>query len=199
MVDLSKIHIKDKIVNGETHQFLLLLHHKLITEPLNYFTSYQEFLFSMDENKYSIMGYFDDSFKIDNNFTFMIEYPEYNCFVFFQQEKNPMNTENNADVGYLFVNNTCNETIEFKGLTKSQGGAYLDGTNEEEYPAYWYYGIGQIKGWSGHQIPGFLREQTPMIMEVNFWVKLNNLSLLKRFIKQPTCRGKIYYRPLFYS
>ena len=99
----------------------------------------------------------------------------------------------------LFVNNTCNETIEFKGLTKSQGGAYLDGTNEEEYPAYWYYGIGQIKGWSVHQIPGFLREQTPKIMEVNFWVKLNNLSLLKRFIKQPTCRGKIYYRPLFYS
>ena len=77
MVDLSKIHIKDKIVNGETHQFLLLLHHKLITEPLNYFTSYQEFLFSVDENKYSIMGYFDDSFKIDNNFIFMIEYPEY--------------------------------------------------------------------------------------------------------------------------
>ena len=196
MVSLSKVHVQDKIVNGEIHQFLLLFHHKLITEPLNYFTSYQEFLFSMDENKYSVMEYFDDSFKIENEFTFMIEYPEHNCFVFFQQEKNPLNTENNADVGHLFVNNTCDENVEFKGLTKSQGNAYLDGANEEEHPHYWHYGIGQKGDWSGHdQMAGFKGDLTPKIMEVNFWVKLKNLSLLERFIKKITCRGKIAFRP----
>ena len=195
MVSLSQVHVQDKTVNGETHQFLLLFHHKLITEPLNYFKSYQEFLFSMDVNKYSVMRYFDDSFKIENNFTFMIEYPEHKCFVFFQQEKNPMITESNADVGYLFVNNTCDENIEFKGLTKSNGNAYLDGANDVEHQHYWSYAIGQTGNTAGYnQIPGFRKEVTQKIMEVNFWVKLKNLSLLERFITTITCRGKMYFR-----
>ena len=197
MVSLSKIHVEDKTVNGETHQFLLLVHHKLTPEQNNYFQTYEEFLFSIDVNKYSVMGYFDDSFKIENNFTFLIEYPEYQCFVFFQQEKNPIHTSNNGDVGYFFVNNTCEEDVEFKGLTTSQGNSFLDGVNDKEHPNYWHYAIGQTRDWhrdAHNQIPGFKLGYTPKIMEVNFWVKLKNLSLLERFIKTITCRGKMFSR-----
>ena len=195
MVGLSNIHIKSQIVNGETHQFLLLLHHKLVEGQFTYFTSYQECLLSLNENKYSILEYFDDSFKIDGKFTFMIEYPDCNCFVFFQQEKNPLNTPNNADVGHLFVNNTCKGNIEFKGLTLNNYGAFLDGCNDEEKPNDWFYAIGQRNPWAYHQLAGFIYAYTPKIMEVNFYVKLKNLSLLERFVKKSTCRGNVYHRP----
>ena len=192
MVKLSNVYIENKVIDNTKHQFLLLFHHKLVNR--NYFNSYSEFLLSNKENKYSIFGYFDDSFKVENKFWLMYEWPEAQCYMFFNQDKNPLNAEPNSDVGSNVTTITCsNANIKFSGLTKYGNDiTYLDGTNDPKDPGAWYYAIGQISDWSGKdQIPCFKGGTDPALTEVKLWVKINDLSQLSRFVSCYSCKQRL--------
>ena len=172
MVHFANAKYAHKIIHGESHLFLLLLHHKL--EQNNFFNSYNEFLSTNSNNKYSFLSHFDDSFKIQNKFMLLLEYPETSCHVFFEQNQNPLNAAPNSDVGVIVYNNSCPYNVEFTGLTKySEQTTYLDGTNKPGLSHWWYYAIGQRDLWNNElQIPAYVEEKTPKIMELNLWVKI---------------------------
>ena len=184
--------IKDLTINGESHKFLLLFHHKL--ENANFFTDYNDFLFSNTQNKFSIFGYFNDFFKIGTNFSFLFEYPEHDCHLFWHQEENPLKTEHNSKVNYDIKSQTCPNPCNFTGLTKFRyGNCFLDGSAFPDNLDYWYYAVGQTTNWDDDfQIPGFERDKSPIIKEVNLWIEIQDLSILNRLFPKITCNQRIF-------
>ena len=81
--------------DGESGDYLLLFHHNISQGHV--FTRMNDFLYSNTAMKYSIFGYFDDSFKFDGRvFEFFIEYPEQNTHAFWTQTVNPLNAEHDS-------------------------------------------------------------------------------------------------------
>ena len=196
---LSEIYVRDKEINGEIHQFILLFHHKLVDQ--NYFTTNSDFLFANSQNKYSLFGYFDDSFSFNGYFHFLYEWPEKNCLLFFKQLENPLKTSHNMVVSFDINYTNCTEPKQqFSGTTlfKENSSTFLDGTNDVNAPDHYFYAIGQRSQWSGSdQLAGYSTQKGEVIKEVNFWVKLNNLSPLKRFVNCLTCKQSLSIRLSF--
>ena len=194
MVLLPFLKIKEKIINEEQQQFLLLFHHKL--ENNNFFTDYNNFLYSIKKNKYSLMKFLDGSLKIGEYFTFLIEYPESNCFLYWNQKVNPLDAEHNSEVSIDSLLNTCPNAFEFKGLTKydKQSYTFLDGTADQIYQQYWLYSIGQRTNWEGrYQMPGFSDSMNPILTEVALWIKFNNMSILSHFVINFTLKMRHFF------
>ena len=190
MKKIRNVYFQEKYIENGLHKFLLLFHFKI--ENKNYFTTYNEFLYTNSKNKYSILGYLDDSFKIDlNSFHFLIEYPETSCYISFTQNVNPLNAPHNSQVGYDNSITNCTLKVPFSGLTKFNGSnTYLDGYNQAEYDSIWHYPIGQRTVWvSGHhQIPAYLDVYEPKITEVNFWIKINSLAIIDKIKSFYSCK-----------
>ena len=195
MKKIRNFYIKEKIIDDELHQFLLLFHFKI--QDKNYFNTYNEFLYSNTKNKYSLFGFFDDSFKIVDNFVFLMEYPETSCYLYFQQNINPLQAVPNSNVGFLLKKSTCEATpgTIFSGLTKHDDFySYLDGINDKENPNYWYYSLGQKSEWLNlDQIPAYALLTTPIIKEVNLFIEINSLSIIEKFQTFYSCKGKLSF------
>ena len=195
MKKVRNILLEEKIIEDELHHFLLLFHSKFENE--NYFTSYDEFLYTNTKNKYSLFGFLDDSFKNENDsFVFLMEYPDTSCYFYFQQNINPLQAEPNSEVGFTQISTTCSSiTITFSGLTKfNDTCSYLDGfiPSDENEPDYWHYALGQRCTWGllgENQIPAYTTSEN--ITEVNLFIEINSVSVLAKFQTFYSCGEKV--------
>ena len=189
MFKIRNYYLKEKPISEKVHQFLLL--HPFKIENNNYFKSYNELLFSNDKNKYSVFGYFDSDFRIRReenanlSYVFLLEYPDIESYIYFEQKENPLTAEHNTDVGLTIINSTMpSGDRAFSGFTKyggSYNSTYLDGFNNDNYPDFWFYAIGQRYSWTNGLIPAHTENKTPKIYEVNLWAEIHDLSILDKF------------------
>ena len=191
------IYLKKSIINDVAYHFLLLHHFKI--ENSQYFKTQEEILFGQSKNKYSILGYLDDSFKVKNKFVFLMEYPEGDCAIFFEQDINPVIAEPDQFVNMKNRGLECLGNIPFSGLTRSttESRTFIDGViRNESQNRIWYYPIGQKQGNGGDIIPSYSEPQNPKITEVNLWIQIEDFSLLSRFKSILTCKPSIKFTHL---
>ena len=150
-----------------------------------FFINENDVLYNNNENKFSILGYIDDTWKINNYFEFLLEYPEVIGCNIWKQSINPrFNSEigdNQKAIGYIGINISWTLS-NWGGLVKSNPGTdtYLDGSTGGI--GYWWYSIGSFKPYS-NGIPG---PNDIVVTKVLLWIKvLNNdliiISKLKKF------------------
>ena len=183
------IYLKEKIIDGQFYQFLLLHHFKIVNN--NYFKTEREFLYANQENKYSMFGYFDETLMIDKKFVFLLEYPDGKCFYLFEQTQNPLKINDNEDSGYNDLKHDCEGINSFQGLAKSnnENTTFLDGSiAASDNLKFWHFPIGQKVGWMNQsRIPAYDTIDGIQLKEVNLWIQINNFSLLSRFKYRFSC------------
>ena len=167
------VYLKDKKINNVEHHFLLL--HYFDSSNGNLFTSDEEVLRSFKPNKYSILGYFDDSFSISNKFVFLLEYPDVDCAYYFQQDFNPLKTTHDQQVNMVNKGLSCPEEGSriFSGFTRFQSPdlALMDGIiSNHIYQYYWFFPIGQREKYGNNSTPVFLQQYQSE--ELNYGLKL---------------------------
>ena len=104
------------------------------------------------EFKYSILDKINPSMKIKKKYEFIMEFPDDNVYIRWEQNRNPvkeLDGKNQADGFKMISNNLPSQNSEFRGLTRStirdsDGvlSCFLDG-NPMSYK--WYYAIGMYK------------------------------------------------------
>lgn len=185
--------------DGKIGDYLLIFHHNISKGDV--FLSVKDFLFANEENKYSIFGFIDDSFKYDGKkFEFLMEYPDDNTHGFWLQNINPWKAEPDSDVGYIDKGKNFKGMLEFTGLTRhSSVYSFLDGISRNI--GEWYYSIGLREPWGKHNsIPGSYAGENPPIYEVFLWMRIPSFSFLKaKSFGVLTCRQKMHlsFRWLF--
>ena len=133
-----------------------------------------------------------------------MEYPDTSCYLYFQQNINPLQAEPNSNVGNILKQSTCSpKTVTFSGLTKYDGTcSYLDGFNDIEHQEWWHYPLGQKCEWLNlDQIPGYSLETSIKLNEVNLFIEINSLSILEKFQSFYSCKGKFsfhFFPSLYY-
>ena len=166
--------------NGKFFQYfgknywMLLYHYNSKEESA--FTP-ENVLFSTKNDKYSILGILDDSYKEYGKFEFLLEYPSLNLRNQWLQSANPIITletdgSGSPVSGYqpISVNMT---TRYFGGLIKSSRTnvnpplTFIDGST---YHSNWYYSIGTYSLYSDGTYPG--PSETQSVYESVLWIKV---------------------------
>ena len=181
--------------NGNTQdRFLLIFRHN--TQIKDWFTTEEEFKFANSLHKYSIFGYINDDFKVSGVFEFIMEYPEISMYGHWTQKLNPLYAANNSDVGAEEKGSTWDAEVSFNGLriSERQESCYLDGTDEYDQNNHyyrWYYAIGMKTSWSQNIMPAFYYNSDKFSFhEVLLWIRIEDLSLIKRIQFGYTCGCK---------
>ena len=201
MLSQKLIHTKTENINNKNHNFLLIHHFQI--KNSNYFSSEEELLFNINENKFSIFGCLSDKFQINNRFIFLLEYPEHNCHYYFSQNTNPLNTVTDQNIDMQSLDDeTCKGSVSFIGLTRTNTNypSFLDGSRTSSNQR-WYFPIGQKGAWNGaHQMPAFDREQRTKITCVDLWVEIGDMSIINRLFRYYTCKNHqaTHYRLLYF-
>ena len=161
--------------NGRYYQYfskcywMLLYHYNSKTETP--FTS-SNVEFSYLNDKYSILGALDDSYRQYGKFEFLLEYPSLNLRNHWLQTANPITTQETASTGYsvdgyqaISVNMTTNH---FGGLVKSTTAShtFLDGSTN---CGNWYYSIGTYLLYDAGNYPG--PEESKRVYESVLWIR----------------------------
>ena len=145
---------------------------------------------SLKKNKFSIIGSINDNFKINNNYHFLLEYPEVDMLIEWEQKL--YITSNESDV----YENVYNSTFKtFHGLAKSAD--FPDSTCIDGSVNSWRYAIGTRISYMGKYIPGPYITTGIDVNEVLLWMKydnvdlLHNLPTLRSFCSNKTSHSKI--------
>ena len=139
----------------------------------DYFLNFNEALNISSPNKYSILLFIDDKYKINNKFEFLLEYPEFNNYNRWKQSKHPLNNLDNDQLveGYEPIYIGFNSG--WVGLVKSSDSrTVIDG----HAGGYWYYSIGtQIGGWTNNQFPG-PPPNSNSVKNCSLWLRIDNIK-----------------------
>lgn len=146
------------------------------------FTSLAEIKHSETSDKYSRLYLLDSITGKNNNYEFLLQYPDYNISQYnrWKQTNNPLNefvtTTTNGDgkaAGYEAVHIDWN-TNYWGGLTRQNSDAssiastYLSGSVGH---TNWFFAIGCVSAWNGG-IPG---PNVAIIGRAQLWVRIDNL------------------------
>ena len=176
--------------NGEKN-FFLVHHHKLDQQKPKYFGSDHDSLFANEKDKYSLLGYINDKFRVNGTFVFLLEYPETPCHYFFSQEVNPIISIPDNEVGMIKFDSNCSSDLDFIGLNRNfdPDRTYLDGIKTDTVrKLYGYFGVGQRKPWHNlHQLGAYHSSHTPYITEENLWMQYDNRYVLSLLGEHFTC------------
>ena len=124
-----------------------------------------------DPNKYSIIYYLNDDFKIDDSYEFLLDYPEVEGQNIWRQKNNPLNehkAENKTKAeGYKGISISWS-TQFWGGLFKSAGEGLLEGSY---LTGYSWYGIGRIIEYKG-AVPG----PDKVVNKTQLWVRVRSIT-----------------------
>ena len=170
---LSFIFFKKIIKTEFKENWIKIFHHN--SQNGDFFINSNEVLFSNKTNKYSILGYINDSWKINNSFEFLLEYPQLIGYNRWKQSLHPKDNpeigDNNKAIGYEAINITWKEQ-KWGGLVKSNPGdqTFIDGSCGSI--GHYWYSIGLYVSFNGG-IPG---PNYIVVNEVILWIRTVNSS-----------------------
>ena len=133
---------------------------------------------SHKKNKYSIIGSINDNFKINEYFHFLLEYPELDSYLEFEQKTYITSNAYNVN-----AKNYNSSFIQFNGLAKSGDANYscIDGSPGVGTGSWWY-SIGTKIPHSNAHIPSPIFKNIGVdVNHVLLWIKFGDIDLLRDF------------------
>ena len=182
----------------------LIFHHDA---RKGFFANKKQALFSKNDDLFSVLNKVDDTFKIDDKFEFVLEYPEIEGYSQWTQTINPLNSKANETNGYQKIHFSWNQFESFDGLGLSftPQSNLLDGSRfmiTRFYAIGLYYQIGNTSVIPEDAIPGpFWRNEDVILHVVNLYIKIKDKSYLHKlyFIcSLANIRNPYKISPLFY-
>ena len=178
----------DKISVKIQHDALWLLIFHYNSAEGGLFKDKYEAKFNLDPNKFSLLTRIQYVQRFSSKYEFLLEYPEVNTYVIWQQSSNlfmpESDTFNQRVKGYKAIR--VDSQPQFSGLSLSKQSSYclLDGTSAQYL---WYYAIGvktnNYAEKSGY-IPGpVINYESKYVNHVALWVHFPLQS-------QYTCKAK---------
>ena len=172
--------------------FIEILNQNIAKGKHNIYSSKEEANFSLSRNKFSVLKYIDDDFKINDVYEFIIYYKELDIIIHWNQTKTIH--ELNNDVGYMPIHVDSNIAY-FRGLAVNEKsyGSYLDGMPSS---GDWWYCIGATQTHSENGRTGMPGPKIPSKIEVNvtsLWIRVDSFDILKKLpsiVKKLTCKCK---------
>ena len=161
------------IVNGYQcsenygHLFVKIFFQNVGNGEVNLFFFFFEANYSLMKNKFSVLKYINDDFRIkgNNTFEYILFYEEYNTTMHWSQITNPYESVSNT--GYVPIH-IEKDGIYFEGLSFSN----------------WWYCIGLKKTYSDGSksgIPGPFYLGTIIVSKVSLWIRIDDIRLIERF------------------
>ena len=178
--------------------FIQILYQNIKKGQKNLFIDKTEANYSLIKNKFSVLKYINDDFKINNVYEFIIYYKELDLILHWNQTSNFHVATNN--IGYKPIHVDSQNDI-FGGIGPNFGsGSYLDGQPN----AYdWWYSIGCINLHKYNGVIGMPGPKNPLLTEVNItslWIRINDFKILEKLPKLAralSCLYKRRYIPVF--
>ena len=165
---------KFKEYNGSN--FVLIFRHKY---PSGGTFSVNECMKSLKKNRFSVIGSIDERFKINNNFHFLLEYPEFDAHLEWEQKLAITSDTNNVQA--IVYNASFGS---FYGLGQSESTSYTCFDGSPKSPTeYWWYSVGMINPYTGYNIPGPVFNNSHYVKEVLLWIKFDKIMNLDVFPK----------------
>lgn len=159
--------------------WLKIFHHNLETDV---FQDETEAKYSLVDGKFSILSLINDDYKINDQFEFLLEYPDGQNKVGMNrwaQSNNPLDEtveSGNTVPGYEKITlswenavNTQSQAYSFGGLWKSNrpSNTLLDGNINQ---VSWYFSIGIFQKYNQKYMPGHSDYNTESIL----WLRIND-------------------------
>lgn len=160
-----------KIINNE--MFVRVFYHSMGS---GIFYKKDEILFVNKRNKFSVAGFINEQYKINNQYEFILEYCEINEYLHWKQTSNIFENISNVNPTIIHSNYST-----FHGLALSSSGlTVIDGSPGE---GNWFYAIGAKQAASGI-IPGpFVvvngKTEYEITRIVSLWMKIQNQEIIK--------------------
>ena len=152
--------------------YLLLFYHDT---TISKFWDYGQTTSFESESRYSILSSLDDTFKINEKFEFLLEYPKF-PHIKWRQTNNPLKEVAGPDEKVEGFDPISVDSPLFSGLLNSTNCCLLDGMT---HPGNWYYCIGLT-----------CSEYSPNILPGPYEIKLDKVALWTKFPIQTrnTCK-----------
>lgn len=150
------------------YKWLRIFHHNVAG---GYFTK-EEDLNIRSEHKFSILLKLE-KYRINESFTFLLEYPEYQGYLSCVQSSNPVTST--VVKGFKLLHNTWSDGYGFSGFALNGGSSTLiDGSPD----SYWFYAIGQHVKWSFGELAGAykLGGKITQFKIVDLWVRYEGID-----------------------
>ena len=157
-----------RVAEYEEKLWLEVFHHKYIKGI--FFRNNEECNFSLNKNRFSVLRYIDDTYKIDNKYKFIQEYPQEKRIVRWDQELSIMSKGINV-MPTIFTPNIPN----FEGIVVSSDENYscFDGTPTSDVESWWNAIGTKVSFNSG--IPGIWNTESASSQEVSLWIMINKV------------------------
>ena len=149
--------------------------------------------FSLTKNKFSLLKFINDDFRINDSFEFILYYDELDLIIHWSQKRSIHEITKDVDYTPLHVNESLRL---FYGLARSNiTASFIDG---EPDSITWYYCIGMRNLYShetiGTGIPGPYIQNLVVVNKVSLWIRLPNIDLVNKFPHRKTfCTHKVVY------
>lgn len=168
-------------ISAYKHSFIRIFYQNIKNNEKNVFVNNEEANFSLKKNKYSILKYIDNQFRICENgaFEFILLYEEINKTYHWLQNST-IHSKHSLSTGYTPLHIEADDK-GFEGLGLSNTAhAYIDGMSSNDY---WWYSIGQKDIYTGYDqigIPGPVCTNKIVVNEVSLWLRMDEISLIKK-------------------
>lgn len=144
-----------------------------------YFENIGNALFSPKKSqKFSVLGSLCNDFKINDVFEFLLEYPEIDESLRWNQTVNPLEETN--VVNYEPIN-VSSKFSSFRGLARSgdKRKSLLDGTPHNSYENWWFSVGAMVNEFNG-KVPVYLNGTKAFSTYViNLWLKIESFDKIK--------------------
>ena len=158
-------------VKSFRHKSWLLVFRHSTRKTVSFFTK-ETAMFNNEEDKFSIIGMINSTFKYDSKYEFLLEYPETNEYCIWRQSLSPIEhaEDNNPAEGFEPIRLIPNG-FTFRGLQKSAYSTTLiDGDSRS---SYWMYAIGAGDSVYRPSFPCYNRSK-PSCKEVNLFIRIRS-------------------------
>ena len=165
-----------KTNNFYEHKWVRIFHHD---SHFGYFkTPGDALFFPKNKNKFSVIGSLSKDFKINDVYEFVLEYPNENFLLHWNQTMNPIETTTN--IGYKPIH-IDSKLSSFKGLSRSadKTKTLLDGSPSEGINNWWF-SIGTISDFYKPNFPLYYVSASEKYLShlVNFWVRVESYDII---------------------
>lgn len=161
-------------------EWILIFHHD---STFGMFSRYSEARYSMNKNKFSVIGRIDDSFKINEKFEFMLKYPNISGQNHWTQTVNPIHAQPNVLVNDTWFSNNWHGL----SLSNDKESTFIDGSPFNSDTCY--YAIGCM--YKSLYIPGpEWSLEGKQFTQVDLYIKVNDMTLVSKLFNRCTVRNR---------
>ena len=177
---LSIIHCETIILKHNALWKLIFLHNSING---TFFNSKNEAKKCNLQNKFSILEDIDYKYQRNNEFEFLLEYPEINGYNRWIQKKNPLNQSDSIVEGYKPINISWIGRYWGGLVLSSHSDTLIDGS--AGYSNYWYSIGALISHQNFNTFPGpiFSDEKENLVSIVHLFVRIDNTIIGLLFTK----------------